>query len=106
MDPVTATSDVRQQETDVRMTTGQRSQLGGIARLLTGVVPAAMLPDVMQHGDPTLLCYPADRIEEGIIGAATGCELDADHPGVQAPVELRHGVRLEVGIHDDVAPDA
>ena len=50
-----------------------------VRRLLPGVVPAAVLPDVVQDRDAALGRQPADRVEQRIVGATAGGQLDADH---------------------------
>ena len=73
---------------------GERAELAGVGGLLARVVATAMLPDVVQHRDAALLGRPADRVEQRIVGAAAGRELDADHPRVEAARDL--GERIVV----------
>ena len=47
----------------------------------------------------------ADGIEQRIVGAPAGRELDADHPRAEAAVDLGQGMVGVVGIDRDVAPD-
>jgi hypothetical protein len=61
-----------------------------------------MLPDVVQQRNAPLGGHPADRIQQGVVGPAARRQLDADHPGIEATVELSQRVTLEIGIDHGV----
>src|SRR4051794_12674751 len=84
---------------------GQPSQLNRVARLLSGIVAPPVLPDMVQHRNLALPGQRANWVEQGIVGAAAGGQLDADHAGVQATAQLAQGVLLKVGIYGGVAAD-
>ena len=95
-----------QQEVDLGVAGRELGELDGVRGLLPRVFPPAVLPDVVQHRDAPLGRHLADRIEQRIGGPAACGELDADHAGIEAALELGLGVGAKVGIDDAVAADA
>jgi hypothetical protein len=61
-----------------------------------------MLPDMVQHRNIPLSSYSTNRIEQGIVCAPAGSELDPDHSCIQTPLKLRLRVATKVGIDDAV----
>jgi hypothetical protein len=102
---VATAADVREEERHGWMARRQPREIGAIARILTCDVPAAMLPDVMQHGQAERGRAVADRIEQPVARAACGGELDADCAERHAAVDLAEREGGVVRVHGDVATD-
>jgi hypothetical protein len=64
-----------------------------------------VLPDVVQDRHAAVGRQAADGIEQRIIGAAAGGQLDADHAGVEAAADLGERLIGVVGIDGDVPAD-
>jgi len=65
-----------------------------------------MLPDVVEDRRPVLLRQLSHTIDQRIVGAAAGGELDPDHAGGNPEPDLPFGVRSEVRVDGDIAANA
>ena len=77
-----------------------------IGDLLVGPLARAVLPDVVEDGEAVPRGRLDDRVEQRIVGAAAGGELDADRAELRASRDLGERVRGVVGIHHHVASHA
>ncbi len=105
MQPVAPAADVGQEEVHAGVSPGKCAELHGIRRLLSRPVAPPVLPDVVEDGHAALGREPADRIEQRIVRAAARGELDADHSGIQAAVDLRQRGLGVIGVHRHVPAD-
>ena len=87
------------------MPRGEAPELDRVGRLLPRIVAPPVLPDVVKHGHAPLGGERADRIEQRIVGAPARGELDADHPGIEAPADLGQRVVGVVRVDGHVAAD-
>jgi hypothetical protein len=88
------------------MAARQRTELHRVGRLLTGELPAAVLPDMLEDGESVPGGRDADGVEERVIRAAAGRQLDPDHPAGNTACNLGDRVRCIVRVDGDVPADA
>ena len=92
--PVAAAADVREDERRARMPQREAAEIRAVRDFLTRPLARAVLPDVMQHREvPRSRGLVRDRIEQRIVGAPAGRELDADRAALDAARDLVARVR-------------
>jgi hypothetical protein len=97
---------VGQDEGHAGMSRGEACELHAVGCLLPRPVAPAVLPDVLEDRGTSSRRFRSDRIEQRIIGATTGGELDADRTAREASLDLTQRVLAIVRIHGDIAANA
>jgi hypothetical protein len=87
------------------VTRRQPREVGAVGDLLRRPVATTVLPDVMENREPTLGRELGDRVEQRIVGAAAGKQLDTDRTARRAALDLGQRMSGVIRIDRRVHPN-
>ena len=88
------------------MAGGEAREVRGVGDVLRRPVARAMLPEMVEHGQPVRRCKLADGVEEPVVGAPGGGDFHAYGAGPHAAGEFGEGDARVVRVHVRVGANA